>query len=117
MQLSEGLALYLRPQGVGVTVLSPGPVATGFGASIREIGPQIITRGPCAQFAKVEPDAVGEAVAEAVLADRFMLVTDDAIREILTRRAQDWDGFVSNQEAAIVAEGIIPDRATATGGD
>src|SRR3546814_11494663 len=29
--LSEGLALYLRPKGIGVTCLCPGPVATEIG--------------------------------------------------------------------------------------
>jgi NAD(P)-dependent dehydrogenase (short-subunit alcohol dehydrogenase family) len=115
VQLSEGLAMYLHPQGVGVTVLCPGPVATGFGASIREVGPQTVTRGPGAQFERVEADVVGELVADGVLADRFMLVTHEAVREVLARRAGDWDGFVREQEVAIVAEGLIPSRSTTEG--
>lgn len=108
VQLSEGLALYLRPQGIGVTVLCPGPVVTGFGASIREIGPQTVTRGPGPQFPKIAADVVGEMVAEAVLANCFMLVTHDAVRDVLIRRAGDWDGFLREQETTMVAEGIIP---------
>lgn len=34
VQLSEGLALYLRPKGIGVTLLCPGPVRTNIAASV-----------------------------------------------------------------------------------
>jgi NAD(P)-dependent dehydrogenase (short-subunit alcohol dehydrogenase family) len=45
IQISEGLALYLKPKGIGVTVLCPGPVRTNIGASIRSFGPETETRG------------------------------------------------------------------------
>lgn len=94
VQLSEALVLYLRPKGIGVTVLCPGPVATNIASTIRSFGPDAGTRGPGSQFAIKSPEEVGEMVVAAILADRFMLPTDDQIVPILERRARDWDGFV-----------------------
>jgi len=44
VQISEGLRLYLRPQGIGVTVLCPGPVRTAIAASLP---PRSAPRSPC----------------------------------------------------------------------
>ncbi len=97
IQLSEGLALYLRPKGIGVTVLCPGPVATNIAVGMRTFGPDTQTRGPGAEFAMRDPREVGYEVVEAVLTERFMLTTDDNIAPVLVDRAQDWDGFVDSQ--------------------
>lgn len=101
IQLSEGLALYLRPQGIGVTVLCPGPVITGIAESIRSFGPETTTRGPGAEFEALQPEQVGEQVVEAVLADRFMVRTDDNVGPHLRRRAEDWDSYLDDRIAAL----------------
>lgn len=101
IQLTEGLALYLRPKGIGVTLLCPGPVRTNIAASMRTFGPDTTTRSPGAQFAVRDPAGVGEEVAEAILADRFLITTDDRVRTEVQRRAADWDGFIAEQIAAL----------------
>jgi len=95
--MSEGLAIYLRPFGVNVTLLCPGPVKTDIGNSVRSFGPPTDVRGPGRQFALLDPDGVGEQVAEAILANRFWLPTDGQVRELLIERATDWDGFIQRQ--------------------
>jgi NAD(P)-dependent dehydrogenase (short-subunit alcohol dehydrogenase family) len=97
IQISEGLALYLRPKGIGVTVLCPGPVRTNIGASIRSFGPDTETRGPGPQFSLKEPEAVGRQVADAIEANTFMVFTDDQVRDVLVRRASDWNAFIADQ--------------------
>jgi NAD(P)-dependent dehydrogenase (short-subunit alcohol dehydrogenase family) len=97
VQMSEGLALYLRPQGIGVTLLCPGPVATNIMSTLRSFGPETPTRGPGAQFAVRSPDEVGELLAEAVVADRFLVTTDDQVLDLLRARAADWNGFLDAQ--------------------
>jgi NAD(P)-dependent dehydrogenase (short-subunit alcohol dehydrogenase family) len=94
VQLSECLALYLKPKGIGVTLLCPGPVATNIGSSIRSFGPETITRHPGPQFTLRSPHEVGEMVATAILSDRFMVVTHDQVIDILAGRAGDWDNFL-----------------------
>ncbi len=97
IQLSEGLALYLKPQGIGVTVLCPGPVATNIANGMRTFGPETATRGPGVEFVMRNPMEVGEEVVQAVLSNTFMLTTDENIAPVLVARAQDWDGFVASQ--------------------
>jgi hypothetical protein len=75
-------------------VLCPGPVATNIAASITSFGPEAGTRGPGTQFTVKFPGEVGEMVVDAILANRFMLPTDQQVLAILERRAHDWDGFV-----------------------
>lgn len=97
IQISEALAIYLRPQGIGVTVLCPGPVKTNIMSSLRAFGPPTDTRGPGPEFHLMEPADVGEQVADAILANRFMLPTHANVRDFLIDRASDWDGFIDRQ--------------------
>jgi NAD(P)-dependent dehydrogenase (short-subunit alcohol dehydrogenase family) len=97
IQISEGLRLYLRPQGIGVTVLCPGPVLTNISASVRSFGPETATRGPGKQFALLQPGAVGEQVADAIVHDTFMLYTHEQVRDVLVERASDWNAFIAQQ--------------------
>jgi len=97
VQMSEGLAIYLRPLGVNVTLLCPGPVKTDIGNSVRSFGPPTDVRGPGTQFALMDPDTVGEQVAEAIQSNRFWLPTDPQVRDLLIDRATDWDGFIQRQ--------------------
>jgi NAD(P)-dependent dehydrogenase (short-subunit alcohol dehydrogenase family) len=98
VQISEGLRLYLAPQGIGVTLLCPGPVATNIAASLPPaFGPAIATRGPGEQFAVLNAEVVGEQVAEAVLSNTFMLYTHEQVRDVLVERATDWNAFIARQ--------------------
>ncbi|WP_319435634.1 SDR family NAD(P)-dependent oxidoreductase [Mycobacterium sp. RTGN5] len=98
IQISEGLRLYLHPQGIGVTVLCPGPVMTNIMATMPPtFGPSVETRPPGAQFAVLDPQVVGEQVATAILDDTFMVYTDDQVRDVLVERASDWNAFIARQ--------------------
>ncbi|GAT08371.1 SDR family oxidoreductase [Mycolicibacterium novocastrense] len=98
VQISEGLRLYLQPQGIGVTVLCPGPVATNILATMPPtFGPEVQTGLPGEQFGVLLPEEVGEQVAEAILGDTFMLFTDDQVRDVLVERASDWNSFIAKQ--------------------
>jgi NAD(P)-dependent dehydrogenase (short-subunit alcohol dehydrogenase family) len=102
IQISEGLRLYLHPQGIGVTVLCPGPVATNILATMPPtFGPDVKTGLPGPQFGVLLPDVVGEKVAEAILADTFMVYTDDQVRDVLVERAMDWNAFIAKQTEAM----------------
>ncbi|WP_019927273.1 SDR family oxidoreductase [Nocardia sp. BMG111209] len=105
VQISEGLRLYLQPQGIGVTLLCPGPVKTNIMASRpRSFGPDVQTRGPGTQFPVLEPDVVGEQVAEAIRTDTFMLYTHDNVRDVLVERASDWNAFIESRTEQIATQ-------------
>jgi NAD(P)-dependent dehydrogenase (short-subunit alcohol dehydrogenase family) len=97
IQISEGLAISLRPKGIGVTVLCPGPVRTNISRDVRSFGPPTATLGPGTAFGLMEPAEVGELVADAIVADRFMVPTHPHVRELLVQRAEDWDGFLQRR--------------------
>lgn len=97
IQISEGLAIYLRPQGIGVTVLCPGPVKTNIMAGLRSFGPPTDTRGPGPAFDLMSAEEAGEKVVEAILANRFMLPTHENVRDFLIDRASNWDAFIDRQ--------------------
>lgn len=97
--MSEGLALYLKPKGIGVTCLLPGPVRTSIGKTMKVWGEPLGLRGPGANFQMLEPDAVGEMVLEAIRKNIFFLPTDGQVRDVLKRRAEDPDAFLDAQIA------------------
>lgn len=101
VQLSEGLALYLKPKGIGVTLLCPGPVATAILSDVPQFSPSVTPRGPGPGFAVMTGEAVGELVVQGIVEDRFLLLTHPQARDVLVARAGDWDGFVERQILAM----------------
>jgi NAD(P)-dependent dehydrogenase (short-subunit alcohol dehydrogenase family) len=102
VQISEGLRLYLHPQGIGVTLLCPGPVTTNIMASRPPtFGPETETRGLGQHFPFLDPADVGEQVSEAILADTFMVFTHPQVRDLLIERATDWNAFIEKQTQEI----------------
>ncbi|MFT4230698.1 MAG: SDR family oxidoreductase [Microbacterium sp.] len=101
VQVSESLRLYLEPRGVGVTLLTPGPVRTNISSSLRSFGPPTLTRPPGPEFEFVLPEDVGQRVADAVEAGVFWVTTHDGVVDKLRARAADWDGFIADQIEAL----------------
>ena len=97
--LTEALALYLRPLGVGVSLLCPGLVSSNMGDTARLAGPDPqawIQEMPLSD--PVEPEVAGRAVAAAIRDDRFLVLTHpDEARERMGRRGADLDAFVAAQ--------------------
>ena len=90
--VSEALAVYCRPFGIGVTCLCPGPVRTNIAEQITvygELGP--ISSPP---LPMLEPEAVARQVLEAVAQDRFLVPTNPEVFDILRHRAADPEGFI-----------------------
>ncbi len=96
--LTEGLALYLKPKGIGVTALCPGPVQTNIMHSNKSWSENLtIMRGPGEEFALMSADEVGALVLNAIREDIFFLPTDPQIIPKLVKRAQDVDAFLQDQ--------------------
>ena len=95
--IARSLALYLRPQGVGVTCLCPSGVVTNIVEQIRVVGE---ARTPVAPpHPVVEAEVVGELVADAVEHGTFLVVTaQEAIAES-AELAADTDGYLDRHVA------------------
>lgn len=93
--LTEALALYAKPRGVGVTCLCPGPVATNIVEQVQVFGEIDVLRGP--QLPMLDPAVVGDQVLSAIQEGRFFLATHAEVQEILVHRAEDPEGFLDEQ--------------------
>jgi NAD(P)-dependent dehydrogenase (short-subunit alcohol dehydrogenase family) len=97
--MSEGLALYLRPKGIGVSCLCPGPVATNISEQIT-FHDQMPINSPL-DLEVLDAAVVGDLVVDAVQANTFLVLTHHEGHEILVRRAQDPEAFLTAQIAAL----------------
>src|ERR1700684_2936141 len=97
VQISEGLAIYLRPKNIGVTLLCPGPVLTNIAAAVPKFGGGAPLRTPGDQFELLAPEPVGELVADAILENRFFVPTHPHVVDELRRRLDDWDAYIDYQ--------------------
>jgi NAD(P)-dependent dehydrogenase (short-subunit alcohol dehydrogenase family) len=97
--MSEGLALYLRPKGIGVSCLCPGPVATNISEQIT-FHDQMPINSPL-DLEVLDAAVVGDLVVDAVQANTFLVLTHHEVHEILVRRAQDPEAFLTAQIAAL----------------
>jgi NAD(P)-dependent dehydrogenase (short-subunit alcohol dehydrogenase family) len=97
VQISEGLALYLRPNNIGVTLLCPGPVLTNIASNIPTFGTGAALRTPGDQFELFDAARVGELVADAILQNRFFVPTHPQVTDDLRRRAENWDDYLDYQ--------------------
>ena len=91
--LSEALALYLRPRGIGVSCLCPAGVATNIIEQITFYGEPTPPRGP--SFPIVDAEAVGELVADAIAADRFLILTAPQAADELREHGADIDAYLA----------------------
>jgi len=91
--LSESLALYLRPRGIGVSCLCPAGVATNIVEQITFYGEPALPRGP--DFPIVDAETVGELVADGVTEGRFLILTAPEAQVELRRLGEDVDGYLS----------------------
>jgi NAD(P)-dependent dehydrogenase (short-subunit alcohol dehydrogenase family) len=90
--LSEALALYLRPRGIGVSCLCPAGVATNILEQMTFYGTAAAPRGP--SFPILTADAVGELVAEGVAQDRFLILTAPEVADELRAHGDDVDAYL-----------------------
>ena len=100
---SEGLALYLRPQGVGVSVVCPGLVETNLGelARLAGVDDAVEWSAGMEDFRPIGADEVARQVVDAIRADRFLVLTHPEFAPLLQERAQDHDAALAARIARL----------------
>ncbi len=113
--MSEGLRKELAPLGVGVSVLCPGPVATGIIENTRSLRPEGASAHPQEVQASQDaiharllahgrsPDDVGELVLEAIRHDRLYVFTQDANAAAVEARSAGIVAAMRHDEAYLEA--------------
>ncbi len=91
--LSESLAVYLRPKGIGVSCFCPAGVRTNIIEHITFYGDQ---RQPprAPNFGVIDADLAGELVAEGVAAGRFLILTTQEPAVELRERGNDIEAYL-----------------------
>jgi len=93
--LTEALALYLRPKGIGVTCVCPTGVITNIVEHIREYGPSTPVQVPRVPIVSAED--VAELVVDGILTDRFLVLSHPDAAELVRQHGTDWNAFVEHQ--------------------
>jgi NAD(P)-dependent dehydrogenase (short-subunit alcohol dehydrogenase family) len=95
--LSEALALYLGPKGIGVTCVCPSGVMTNIVEQITVYGEASTPRAPSHRL--VEAEVVGELIAEAITSGTFLVVTEPKIHDELRERATGPESYMQRMIA------------------
>jgi NAD(P)-dependent dehydrogenase (short-subunit alcohol dehydrogenase family) len=103
--LSEALALYCRPLGIGVSLLCPGGVKTNLAETGRSIGmtpEREVSETRMAQTIQggeeLDPEQVGEIVLNAVQDEIFLVLPEKELHaELIRRRAADLNAFLAER--------------------
>jgi NAD(P)-dependent dehydrogenase (short-subunit alcohol dehydrogenase family) len=90
--LSESLAVYLRPRGIGVSCFCPAGVMTNIMEQITFYGEPQPPRGP--NFGVLDAEAAGALVVDGVAANRFLIVTTDEVKDELRERGNDVEAYL-----------------------
>lgn len=110
--LSEALALYCRPFGIGVSLLCPGGVRTNLAETGRSIGmtpEREVAETRMAQTVQggeeLDPARVGSLVVSAVQNETFLVLPEPEIHgELVRRRAADLNLFLAERFAEVARE-------------
>jgi NAD(P)-dependent dehydrogenase (short-subunit alcohol dehydrogenase family) len=115
--LTEALALYARPLGVGVSLLCPGGVNTNLAETGRSIGMTPERERSETRMAQtvqggqeMQPDDIGELVVRAVRAEQFLILPEQVHADLLVERARDINAFVEKRLGRVDAV-VDPPRA------
>jgi NAD(P)-dependent dehydrogenase (short-subunit alcohol dehydrogenase family) len=105
---TEVLYKYLRPKGIGVSLLCPGAVATNINKTIRFTGdddPMDLgadQRLEMGQPNVLHPDDVAWMVIDAMAQNQFLILTDPTrFQQVLLKRAENVQRFMDLQIAAV----------------
>lgn len=95
--MSESLALYLRPLGVRVSCLCPGPVATGVMNAMKTWSEDIAFRGPGSQYKVITAAQAAVILADGMRDGRVLIPTDDAVWDDIRRHAASPDAYIQSK--------------------
>jgi NAD(P)-dependent dehydrogenase (short-subunit alcohol dehydrogenase family) len=93
--MTEALALYLRPRGIGVSCLCPAGVITNIGEHIHQYGPPTPVQAP--QVPVVTAEEVAELVVEGILANRLLILSHPVEGDLVREHGADRQAFVERQ--------------------
>ena len=95
--LSESMALYLRPQGVQVSCLCPGPVMTGVMEGMKTWSANAQMKGPGSDLAIKSAEETACILADGMERGRVLIPTHEEVWATLSRHWDDPDAFIQSK--------------------
>ncbi|MGX7680366.1 SDR family NAD(P)-dependent oxidoreductase [Jatrophihabitans sp. DSM 45814] len=95
INLSENLALFAKPRGVGVTVYCPAGVQTNIGEGMRFFGDHRDISSP--DLPTIPAEEAGEQIAKAIEDDQLFVVSTPGAAELWQSLASDADAYVNRE--------------------
>jgi NAD(P)-dependent dehydrogenase (short-subunit alcohol dehydrogenase family) len=95
LALTESLALYAQPRGIGVTCFCPAGVMTNIVEQIRQYGPATPVQSP--QLAVISAEDAAELLVQGILGNKLVVLTDPLAESMIQRHAADRDAFLTSQ--------------------
>jgi short-subunit dehydrogenase len=95
--LSESMAVHFLPQGIRVSCLCPGPVATNVMDNMTNWSAKVEMRGPGSALAVKLPVEVAVILADGMRDGRVIIPTHEEVWETLRRRTADPDAFIQSK--------------------
>ena len=100
--MTEALALYLHPQGIGVSCLCPAGVITNIMEQVREYGQPTPVQAP--QVPLISADEAGALVVQGILDDQLLILTHPVAADLVRRHGTDRQAFLEHQ----LEQGVAP---------
>jgi len=97
LALTESMAVYLQPQGVRVSCLCPGPVATNVMDGMKTWSTKVIMRGPGSHLPIKTVDQVALTLADGMRDGLIVIPTHEEVWEIVRRHAASPDAFIQEK--------------------
>ena len=98
--LTESLALYLPPRGVGVTCFCPSAVESNIMSGVKNWSPGAPMQGLGSHYVVKQPDEAARVLADGMEEGRVMVLSDDRIWDDVLRHAMDPDRFIAEKISA-----------------
>ena len=95
VMLSESLALYLRPRGIGLTCFCPAGVITNIVEQIHEYGPSTPIQPP--QIPVISAAEAGELLVQGVVQNQLVVLTDPVADSMVEMHATNREAFLRSQ--------------------
>jgi len=101
--MTEGLALYLRPQGIRVSCVCPAGVSTSITTRMRHFGPERPMGRPALPV--VTPEEMADTILIGMAEDRFLICSVPEAYEEFARRGADPQAYL---DGAVARHGFRP---------
>jgi NAD(P)-dependent dehydrogenase (short-subunit alcohol dehydrogenase family) len=94
LSMSENLALYCLPRGIGVSCLCPGPVMTTSVQGMKHYSEDYTMRAPGSYLTVKSQEETATILADGMEAGQIVIPTHAEVWDILQKRAPNYDAFI-----------------------